>query len=92
MAEDTRKLLKIFGVKVTDFEEKSREIVGKAQEAAKERGVDALLPLFEDLIILAMDLNKWWLEVTQRILEVRHNAYSEMIRILGEIKKLKADG
>lgn len=87
MAEDTRKLLKIFGVKVTDFEEKSREIVGKAQEAAKKRDADNLLPLFEDLIALAMDLNKWWLEVTQRVFEERHNAYREMIRILGEVKK-----
>ena len=87
MAEDTRKLLKIFGVKVTDFEEKSREIVGKAQEAVKRGDVDNLLPLFEDLIALAMDLNKWWLEVTQRVFEVRNESYTQMIKVLGEVKK-----
>jgi len=85
--EETRRALKIFGVKVTDFEDKSQEIVEKAAEAARRGDRESLLPLLEDVIGLASDLNRWWLEITQRVFEQRHRTYAELLRIIGEVKE-----
>lgn len=88
--ELTRKLLKVFGVAVTDFEDQCHGIVQQAQDAAS-RGDDptAFLPLLEGLARSTSQVTGRLLEVTQFIAEQQTRVTAELLGILEEMKKRK---
>jgi hypothetical protein len=89
MAEDsTRKLLKVFGVAVTDFEDRCQEIVGQARDAGS-RGSDPaeFLPLLEGLVRSSTDVTRRLLEVTQLIVEQQNRTSSEVLAVLEEAER-----
>lgn len=73
--DPTRKLLKIFGVKVTDYEERSR---GLLERAAGASGEDRTALLAEALELTA-DLNRWLREITSHVLETQTRVLSELV-------------
>ena len=91
MAEElTRKLLKVFGMAVTDFEVQCQGIAQQAQDAAN-RGDDpmAFLPLLEGLARSTSQVTGRLLEVTQFIAEQQARVTAELLGLLEEMKKRK---
>jgi len=64
--DPTRKLLKVFGVKVTDYETKTDSLAERWANAAneEERGT-----LVREALELTADLTHWLREVTSHVLE-----------------------
>ena len=64
-ADPTRKLLKVFGVKVTDYEAKSDDLVARwsGANAAERAAIQA------EALELSADLAHWLREVTAHVLE-----------------------
>jgi hypothetical protein len=64
--DPTRKLLKVFGVKVTDYEERTDAILARfaATPSAEERAA-----LVREAIELTADLGHWLSEVQAHVLE-----------------------
>jgi hypothetical protein len=66
MVDDaTRKMLKVFGMAVTDFEDVSRRLQERARGAA---GQD-LLALAEEAITASAEVNRQWVEMCRHIFE-----------------------
>ena len=89
MAEElTRKLLKVFGVAVTDFEDRSLEITRQAREAARQDADPAVfLPLLEGLVRSTSEVTKRLMEVTQFIAEQQNRTHAEVLGLLEELRK-----
>lgn len=91
MAEElTRKLLKVFGVAVTDFEDQCQAIAEQARHEA-DRGGDpaAFLPVLEGLLRSSSEVLRRWLEVTQLIAEQQKQTNAQVLALLDGLKKQK---
>jgi len=75
--DPTRKLLKIFGVKVTDYEERGRRLLERASEAGAGTERTALVA---EALELTADLNKWLREITSHVLETESRLLSDLQR------------
>ena len=91
MAEElTRKLLKVFGVAVTDFEDRCLHVVQQARDEVGRAGDPAgFLPLVEELVRSTLEVTRRWMEVTQLIMEQHHRTCTEILGLLDELKKRK---
>jgi len=75
MAEDfTRKMLRVFGVAVTDFEDASRRLREHAQAAPPHD----LLALAGDTIAASAEVNRRWLEVTRSLFDEQARLHAEV--------------
>ena len=63
--DPTRKLLKVFGVKVTDYEEKTASILDRYAAAASDEERAALV---KEAVELTADLAHWLREVQAHVL------------------------
>jgi len=63
--DPTRKLLKVFGVKVTDYETKTDTLLERAADATGE----GRLAILEDALELTADLDHWLREISSHVLE-----------------------
>ncbi len=89
MAEElTRKLLKVFGVAVTDFEDRCLQVCQQVRDEAMRGGDPALfLPMLEGLLRSTLEVTRRWMEVTELIVEQQHRACTEVLGLLDEAKK-----
>ncbi|HZY31199.1 MAG TPA: hypothetical protein VFF86_06105 [Candidatus Methylomirabilis sp.] len=89
MAEElTRKLLKVFGVAVTDFEDRCLEITRRAREAVRQDAdLAVFLPLLEGLVRSTSEVTKRLMEVTQFIAEQQNRTHAEVLGLLEELRK-----
>src|SRR4051794_21258128 len=67
MADETRRLLKLFGVAVTDFEAEAEKLGAAAAHLSADSGKDEISRLLKDGTELCRELNTRWLETTQHI-------------------------
>jgi hypothetical protein len=75
MADDlTRKMLKVFGVAVTDFEDASRRI----QEQAKVGGEEDLLRLAGEALAASAEVSRRWLEVCRYLFEEQGRLHADL--------------
>jgi hypothetical protein len=79
---EARRMLKMFGLQVTEFMGRRREL--KEQAAAAIEGQDrrAVAGVLAALMTETSELHRRWLEVTNLVLEEEREAYSEMARLL----------
>lgn len=77
-ADPTRKLLKVFGVKVTDYEARTQALLDRAAARPKPDEAAAILA---EAAELTADLDHWLREITAHVL-------SREIAVLGELSKL----
>ena len=78
--EMTRKMLKVFGVAVTDFENAS----GRLQEQAKAAAPQDLLGLAGQAMAASAEVTRRWLEVSRSIFEEQGRLHAELAqRIAG---------
>jgi hypothetical protein len=66
MNDDTRKILKVFGVAVTDSEAEAEKLVARAEQFSPSSSKEELAALMKDAADLFRELNTRWLEVTQQ--------------------------
>jgi hypothetical protein len=64
MGDETRKLLKIFGVAVTDFEAEAAKLTASAAAVASKEDALALLGNANEL---CRELNQRWMEITKHV-------------------------
>jgi hypothetical protein len=69
MADETRRLLKIFGVAVTDFELSE---LGLPRPSSPRAVTKTRLPAPEGVTELCRELNTRWLETTQHTFEIEN--------------------
>jgi hypothetical protein len=78
MNDDTRKLLKIFGVAVTDAEAEAQRLAGVAGQLASGSSKEAVAQLLKDGSDLCRELNTRWLEITQRVFAIQNRLQQQL--------------
>jgi hypothetical protein len=68
--DDTRKLLKVFGVTVTDAEAEAERLAATATQLSAGGSKEEVARLLMDASELCRELNTRWLEITQRVIAV----------------------
>lgn len=76
---DTRQLLKVFGVAVTLFEDQTREVLDRLEEAGPAGG-DEALPAVREVLERLTDTNEKWLAVTDHL-------FSRQREVLGRLSE-----
>ncbi len=89
MAEEaTRRLLKVFGIAVTEFEETAQQVLAEAKAAvAQGGGAEALLPLLAKLLKVEGELTSRLAEVTRLFSETQGRAYAEILSLMQQAAK-----
>ena len=78
MADETRRLLKIFGVAVTDFEAEAEKLEAAAAQLSTVSGKDQIGKLLKDVTELCRELNTRWLETTQHLFAIQNRLLSRL--------------
>jgi hypothetical protein len=82
--DDTRKLLRTFGVTVTNFEERTAQLLEQAKQLRQAEDADGMLTLLKDFAGELLDLQGRWLEISNHVL-------SQQRQVLKEIATLVSD-
>ncbi len=80
--DDTRRLLKVFGVAVTDFEDESTVLKERAAALAAD-DAEATRSLLKDLSELLLDLNGKWADVSAHLTKVQLELLSAVAQASG---------
>ncbi len=75
-ADPTRKLLKVFGVKVTDYETKTDALIERSTASDAER-----IALLNEALELTADLDHWLREVTSHVLERQQQVLTKLRQV-----------
>jgi hypothetical protein len=75
--DPTRRLLRVFGVKVTDYEDRTKAILEQARAADPAQPAE-LLPLAAELAELTADLNARLRDITTHVLEAEAKVLQEL--------------
>ena len=78
MNADTRKLLKVFGVAVTDAEAEAERLAGTAAQLSAGAGKEEIAKLLKDASELCRELHTRWLEVTQRVVAIQSRLQTQL--------------
>lgn len=70
--DDTRQLLKVFGVAVTDFEAEAARLQELAAQFSSNTGRQEIATHLKNVAELCRELNTRWFDVTQRIVTVQN--------------------
>lgn len=76
MSDKTRKLLKTFGVAVTEFEAEAEKLQAAAAQLSADSGKSQIAKLLRDATELCRELNTRWLETTQHMFAIQNQLLS----------------
>lgn len=82
--DETRKLLKIFGVAVTDFEEESERLLGRFAETGADP--DRVAPALRDALELLREVNQKWFDATEHLVRMQQRFLERALESLPEGK------
>ena len=82
--EDTRKLLRTFGVTVTNFEERTTQLLEQAKQLRQEGNADDMLPLLQNFAGELLDLQGRWLEITNHIITQQRQVLTDIATLVSE--------
>jgi hypothetical protein len=82
--EDTRQLLRTFGVTVTNFEERTARLLEQANQFRQAGDSDGMLTLLKDFAGELLDLQRRWLEITNHTLSRQRQVLTEIVTLIGE--------
>ena len=82
--EDSRKLLRAFGVTVTNFEERTTQLLDQAHQLRQAGDADGVLMLLKDFAGELLDLQGRWLEITNHILAQQRQVLTEIATMVSE--------
>ena len=80
--DDTRRLLKVFGVAVTDFEDEATVLRERAAAISPDDAT-ATRSLLMDLSELLLDLNGKWADVSKHLTKVQAELLSAVAKATG---------
>ena len=78
MNDDTRKLLKVFGVAVTDAEAEAERLASTAGQLLASANKEEVAKLLKDASELCQELNTRWLEITQRVFAIQSRLQQQL--------------
>jgi hypothetical protein len=78
MNDDTRMLLKVFGVAVTDAEAEAERPLGTAVQLSASVGKEEVAKLLKDASDLCRELNTRWLEITERVFAIQNRLQTQL--------------
>jgi hypothetical protein len=78
MNDDTRGILKTFGVAVTDAEAESEGLVARAGQLSPQSTREDLAALLKDGSELCRELNTRWMEVTERVFAIQSRLQAQL--------------
>ena len=84
MNDDTRKLLKVFGVAGTDAEAEAERLAGTAARLSASSGKEEIAKLLKDASDLCRELNARWLEITQRVFAIQSRLQIQLSEAAGK--------
>ena len=67
--DETRQLLKVFGVAVTDFEAEAEKLKSAAEQLTGDTNKTEIASQLKNVTELCRELNTRWFEVTQRVFQ-----------------------
>lgn len=71
MNDETRKLLKVFGVAVTDSEAEAEKLMARARQLSPDSTKEDMATLLKDGADLCRELNTQWREITQHVFAIQ---------------------
>ena len=74
--DETRNILKIFGVTVTQFETKAVELQAVAAQLSSNSDKEQIANLLKDLAELCREVNTRWLQTTQHVFAAQERLLS----------------
>ena len=86
MNDDTRKLLKIFGVAVTDAEAEVERLVARAGQLSTDSTREEVAAILKDGADLCRELNTRWLEITERVFEIQSRLQSQLAEAAAKVQ------
>jgi len=86
MADETRKLLKLFGVAVTDFEAEAEKLAATASQLSADSSKEEVAKLLKDAAELCRELNSRWLETTQHIVAAQNQLLATCAEAASKVK------
>ena len=84
MNDDIRKLLKVFGVAVTDAESEAQRLAGTAAQLSASTSKEEIAKLLKDASDLCRELNARWLEITQRVFAIQNRLQTQLSEAAGK--------
>jgi len=78
MNDDTRKLLKVFGVAVTDAEAEAERLTTTAAQLSASASKEEVAKLLKDASELGQELSTRWLEITQRVFAIQSRLQQQL--------------
>jgi hypothetical protein len=88
--DDTRKLLKVFGVAVTDAEAEAERLAGTASQLPASAGKEEIAKLLKDASELCRELNTRWLEITQRVFAIQSRLHTQLAETAAQLAGTKS--
>jgi hypothetical protein len=82
--EDTRQLLRTFGVTVTNFEEHTAQLLEQAKQLRQAGDSDGMLTLLKDFAGELLDLQRRWLDITNHTLSQQRRVLAEIATLVSE--------
>jgi UDP-N-acetylmuramyl tripeptide synthase len=82
--EDTRKILRTFGVTVTNFEEHTAQLLEQAKQLRQAGESEGMLTLLKDFAGELLDLQGRWLEITNHILSRQRQVLTDIATLVSE--------
>ncbi len=86
MNDDTRKLLKIFGVAVTDAEAEVEKLLARSGQLSTDSPREEVAALLKDGADLCRELNTRWLEITERVFEIQSRLQSQLAEAAARVQ------
>jgi hypothetical protein len=84
--DDTRKLLKVFGVAVTDAEAEAERLGGIADQISGRSTTEAIAKLLKDGSDLCRELNTRWLEITERVFSIENHLQQRLAEAAAKLQ------
>ena len=78
MSDDTRRILKTFGVAVTDAEAEAERLAARAGQLSPRSTREELAALLKDGSELCRELNTRWMEVTERVFAIQSGLQAQL--------------
>ena len=86
MNDDTRKLLKIFGVAVTDAEAEVERLVARSGQLSTDSARREVAALLKDGADLCRELNTRWMEITERVFAIQSRLQSHLAEAAAKLQ------
>jgi hypothetical protein len=89
MYEDTRKLLKVFGVAVTDAEAEADRLADSAAQLSAGSSKEDIAKLLKDSSELCQEMSTRWLEITERVFAIQNRLRQQLAEAGARLQETK---